>query len=359
MLAVDATLSEALKTHQEGASFGIARYAGGQTTVRIQPSGSLTMNGNGQIQAAANVTCFGVGGSLVPRAKTDVLATYGQELSLWRSIRIRDDIWSIPLGVYRITNAGSMVERFRSGKVLDWSVALSLKDRFEAIIADDFLAVDGPAVGNSVWDEIRRLSPFPVTEALGDASVPPATVYRTRYDALVVLTDLLGGVPHLTREGVLTARLADAWLTETTPVFDIGGTITFTADMSNDFYNQVQISNPNDPLIVAYATISDPANPLSVPRAGARTYKQASAIYETLAAAQDAADTTLARVSSKRSRKVTVECTPEALLLELGDVGWVRDPVHDREAFGEVSTLTVPLDPTLPVRVELISAVDA
>lgn len=357
MLAVDEALSAALKTHQEGSAYGVARYQGTQTLVRVATTGNVTYNGNGQIQTAAQVTAFGVGGSLVPEALTDPLATYGQEMALWRTVRIRDDIWDIPLGVFRITNASSAVQRFRSDTVLDWSLSLDLKDRFEAVIADDFVAVDGPLAGNTVWDEFRRLSPFPVIEALGDTGVPAATVYKTRYEALVTLADILGGVPHVTREGALTVRLADAWLTETDPVFDIEGTITYSADMSNNFFNQVQVSNPNDPQIVAFKAITDSSNPLSVERAGGRTYKQASTIYETPAAAAEAAETLLARVSTKRSRTVIVDCTPEALLLELGDVGWVRDPVQNRAAFGEVSGLTIPLDPTAPVRVELIAAV--
>lgn len=356
MLTADETTKSALRSNQVGAVRAVARYQGAQLPVNVALSGSVRFRGDAKVQATANVQAYGVGNSLVPHAKDAPLATYGQELALWRTSTVRSKTVEIPLGVFRITTAGDAFENYRGDTVLDWTIELGLQDRFESIAADDFLSVDAPKAGNTVWDELRRLSAFPVQEALGNASVPPSTVYESRFDAIVTLTNLLGGVPHLTREGVLTARLRDAWLTVTTPAFDINGTISWSSEMTNDFFNQVQVRNPNDPTIVAYASITDMSNPLAVGRAGGRTFKQAAPIYTTVAAAQSAATTILARVSTKRARTVRVECTPEALLLELGDVGWVRDPVQRRSVLGEVSDISVPLDPTAPIQVELIVA---
>lgn len=357
MLVVDEVLREALRTHQAGGVAAVARYRGEQTPVNVDLSGSVRFTGSADVQSTVpELKVFGFGDSLVPRADGDLLAAGGQELALWRTVQVSSVVWEIPLGVFRIARAGDSFERYRGGTVLDWSVNLTLQDRFKQIRADDFLAVETPVPGATVWEEIRRLSPIPVQESLGDAVVPVGTVYETRLDAIRVLMSIIGGVPHLTREGVLTARLADAWTSVTVPAFEIPGVINWSDELTDDFYNQVQVSNPNNEAIVAYAVLDEPWNPRSVQNAGGRTYKQAATIYETKAAAQKAAWTILQRVSSRRAQQVRVECTPEALLLELGDVGWFRDPVQRRAVFGEVTAIDVPLDPTRPVTVDVIAA---
>lgn len=356
LFADDEVLISALRSSQSGGVSGVVRYQGGQLPVNVAREGSVAFRASAEVQASTSVTVVGFGDSLVPRTSADPLGASGQELALYRTVSVGGEEWSIPLGVFRVTRAGDSVEQVRDSVVLDWSVQVSLSDRFEQIRADDFLAVEAPVPGNTVWDEIRRLSPIAVQESLTDASVPAGTVYESRLDAIRVLMELIGGVPHLTREGVLTARIADAWLSVTQPVFDLPGVVDWSDELTNDFYNQVQVSNPDNAAVVAYAVLDDPANPRSVSRAGGRTYKQSSPIYLTQDSAQRAAYTILQRVSAKRSNTVQVTCGPEALLLELGDVGWVRDPVRGRAVFGEVAALTVPLDPTQPVPVTIISA---
>lgn len=360
MLQADPALAAALRSSaQVGGVHGMALYQGAQTIVPLDTVGEVTFRSEGAIQASGRASAMGDGDSLIPRSKTDPLAPFGQELSLWRTVRARTQEWQIPLGVYRITHAGDMTQRLREGITVEWAVGLKFSDRFKQIEDDDFLAVEAPVAGNSVWDEVRRLSPIPVQERLGNASVPPATIYDTRAGAIRTLIGLLGGAPHLTREGVLTARPRDAWLTETVPVFDIEGTIKWSDEMTDDFYNQVQVKSSTDAAIVAYSVIDDDSNPLSVNRAGGRTYRHSAPIYTTQASADAGAQTILARVSSRRSRIVTVLCTPEALLLELGDFGWMRDPVQERAALGEVCGITVSLDPTSPIQVQLIVAEEA
>jgi len=341
---------------QVGGVAGVARYQGASVAVTVKDSGSITFRAEGEVQASGSITAIGVGNSLVPKSKTDPLAPYGQELALFRTVRVRTSSWNIPLGVYRITSAGDESERYRSNTVLGWSVEVGFSDRFKQIRDDDFLSVDAPVAGNSVWDEVRRLSPVAVQQTMGDATVPAATTYDSRLGAITTLLALLGGAPHLTREGVLTARPRDAWLTATVPVFDINGTISWSSELTDEFYNQVQVTSSSNKNVVAYASISNDGNPLSVGRAGGRTYKHSAPIYETVAAAQAAANTILARVSSRRSRLVSVECTPEALLLELGDFGWMRDPVQKRAVLGEVSAIDIPMDPTRPIKVQMIVA---
>lgn len=358
MLTVDAYLRAALETHQMGRVRAVASYQGVNTSIPVG-DGSITFNGDGEVQATGSFTAYGVGSSLVPKAKTDPLAPYGQEVSFFREVDIRGTVFSVPLGVYRITDAGNAYERTRGGVVVDWSVEVAFADQLERVRADDFLAVESPKAGNTVWDEVRRLSRLPVQENLGDTSVPRATVYESRIKSVETLFAMLGGVPHLTRTGVLTARVKDAWLTVTAPAFDLSGAITFPpARMSNDFVNQVQVTSSNDATIVEYARIDSDADPLSVNRAGGRTFKH-SGPYTSRTAARVDAGVFLRQLSERRARTVSVECTPEALLLELGDVGWVRDSVQGRAVFGEVAALRVPFDVTAPVGVDLIVAVES
>ena len=358
MLSTDPAVIEALRSSQSGGVLGVARYRGASVDVNIETAGTVTFNGSSDIQSSCDVKVIGHGQSLVPRADDAMLAPNGQELALWRTVTVGGLTNLIPLGVFRITRAGDGFEHLRDGVILDWSVELTLEDRFEQIIADDFLAVESPRAGNSVWGEIQRLSPIPVQQSLTDAAVPPATVYESRMDAIRVLMEIVGGTPHLTREGVLTARPRDGWLTVTQPAFDLPGVIEWSDERTIDFFNQVQVSNPNTASIVAYARLDEPWNPRSVQNAGGRTYKHSSPIYTTQAAAQAAAWTILQRVSAQRANVVDVVCGPEALLLELGDVGWIRDPVRMRAVYGEVAQLTVPLDPTRPVAVQVIVALE-
>lgn len=357
MLPASDELKAALRTHQTGRVRGAAFYKGQMTTpVGVVQSGSVGFNGDAEIQSSTTVTIVGEAPSLVPRIKTDPLATFGQELGLWRVVESAGQTWEIALGRFRIVEAKDALEYLRGDVVLSYQVSLSLKDRFEQIKADDFLQVVSPLPDATCYSELRRLAPIPVQESLPDMPVPPATVYESRLKAIEALCSLMGGAPSLTREGVLTVRAKDAWLTETVPQFDIQGVIDWQEAMSNDFYNQVQVKSSNNNDLVAFKAIEDVSNPLHPSIAGGRTYKQSSPIYQTQAAVEAAAVTILARVSTRRSRVVDVVCGPEAMLLEVGDFGWFRDPRTKRSALGEVTSMSIPLDPTAGVSVSVIVA---
>jgi len=365
MLQVSEEVRRALKTNQRGDVRCSAFYLGAVTAagVRLDTSGSIKFDGSGEIQAQGTVRALGSSGSLVPRSMTAPLATYGQELAIWRTVIIGEQSWDIPLGRYPIQRAYDSAEHHEvygtRSIVTSWEVNLKLADRFESMRADDFQNVESPVPGASAYQELRRLCPVPVQESLLDRAVPLGTAYGSRIDAITTLCAILGGVPHLTREGVLRPRLADGWLTVTDPVFDINGVIEWADDMSNDFVNQVQVRSSSNNDLVAFRSITDNSNPRSVARAGGRTHKASSPIYETQAAVDAAADTMLARLSSGRSRVIEVVCGPEAILLELGDVGWIRDPRTGRDALGEVAGMDIPLDPLAGVSVSLIVAEEA
>lgn len=483
VLSFPVEVQEALRDHQSGRIVGVATYQDRVAELDVDASGSVSYQASGEIQADASILVKGVGDSLVPKAKTDLLAPYGQEVSLFRELVLRDSVWRIPLGVFRVTgNSGAfedvrvildtsgswvsaltlvgtgsysvpagwspvstglysvpvdfpsagtglysiptvfvpgdsstvvamsesdlvMVEpglwfvpgdasedtvpglydppasyseaepglyEFVSSEVrvaapvtrvvMGWSVEVELKDRFRLLQRAKFVDQKSPVPGNTMYEEIRRLALVPVQEnpVVGDVAVPSDLVYEQgRLGAIRSLAELAGAVPHLTRQGVLTVRPLDAWADPVlAPVFDVEGTITWQDGMSDEFVNYVRAASTDDEF-VGFASIDDDSDPLSVNRAGPSTFEHKSPLYTSKAAAQAGAETTLRRLRGRRSREVQVSCTPEALLFELGDVGWVRDPVQGRAVLGEVSGLEFPNDVTEPIGVTLIVAEEA
>jgi len=416
----------ALRDHQSGRLVGLATYQDRTAELDVDSSGSVSFQSSGEIQSDASITVKGYGDSLVPKSKDALLAPYGQEVTLFRELVLRDSVWRIPLGVFRITgnsdhfedvrligpaqaagevaNAltsagdslwqvpvawvenppgsdlydvpgtyvedppGSGLYTFTTAQqtysairsvVLGWSVDLELKDRFRLLQKARFVDQKSPVSSNTMYQEIRRLALFPVQEnpAIPDAPVPDGMVYEQgRLGAIHALASLAGAVPHITRQGVLTLRLLDAWAEPSlSPVFDIEGTIDWQDGQSDEFVNYVRAASTDDEY-VGFAYIADDSDPLSVNRAGPATFEHKSPAYTSQAEVDAGAQTTLRRLRGRRSREVTVKCTPEALLLELGDVGWMRDPVQNRAVLGEVSRLDFPNDVTEPITVSLIVA---
>jgi len=171
----------------------------------------------------------------------------------------------------------------------------------------------------STWDEIAKLSPLPVVRSLPDAEIPAGVSFQGRLDAITKLITNLGGEAALTRDGSLTARPANNYLTATVPVTTVKGTVSVDAGMSNDLYNSIAVTNPNDATILGIARITDPSDPLSITGPlGERTKSYSDPLMDTQAKADAAAATYLARLSTVQARVVKVSCLPR-WDLELGD----------------------------------------
>jgi len=363
MISIDAAATAALE-QSGGRSFSVQAFYGAKQTLADVPltfDGSLQFTATGQIQASGTVSLARDGGdSLVPQAKTDQLAPYGQELSINYVVAFGGDSWTIPLGRFRIKAVPKAKNYFRrwpdQAKVVGWAAQLSLVDRFDIIDAADFLAVTAPVAGNSTWDEIQRLSPIPIVKNLDDQALPAGMVYQSRSDAITQLFTNLGADPSLTRQGALTGRIKNPWLTETNPVFTINGTIDLQDGMSNELYNSVAVTNPNNATILAVAQITDQSNPLCITGPlGERTYTNANPLMDTQAKAQSAAQTILARVSTQQSRTVQVTCLPRPDI-ELGDFGEVVDELSGVTVLGSVDSMTFSMDPSAAMTLNLIVA---
>lgn len=345
------------------AGYRVSAFYGPDQTeadVPVTADGSLTFSASGQIQASGKVFLARDGESMVPTLRTDSLAPFGQELQIDRTVTVGDQTWTIPLGRFRITRVPSAKEYFRrfpsQARVVGWAVQLDLKDRFDLLLGDDFLAATGPTPGATTWDELRRISSIPVLPSLPDKALPSGIVYESRMKAIEALMAHLGGVPHLTRQGALTARKADTWLTETVPKFTIKGVIDIDDGLSNDLYNSVVVTTNADPSIVGRAEITAPSDPLAVTSPlGRRVYRAQNPLVTSQEQADATAATMLARLSTRQAKVAKVTCLPRPDI-ELGDFGQVVDPESGRTILGEVSELSFSMDPFAPMTLSLIVA---
>lgn len=369
MIQVDSELAEVLAGHREGGVVATAFYGPNLTIedVPLDASGSVKWNGSAQVQATSNARVVSSETSRVPRAKTDPLAPYGQELGLSYRVTSGGQSWDVPLGRFRITDVPSMEEYFQRWPshrdVIGWECELNLADRFDALIADDFLWPTSPKPGSTVWAEIRALCPFPVVASLPDKPVPTSIATYpdddgSRFEAIRMLAAALGGVPYWTRSGALSVRRKDRWLTDTVPDVEIVGVVSVSDAMSNSLYNAVRVwSSAGDNNLVAVREITDAGNPLAVGGPlGRRVYKLASPILATQDAVNAAAETALARVSTRQSRTAKVHCLPDPRI-EVGDYVRATDANSGRIVDGEVTGVDLPFDGTALMTLELIVAV--
>ena len=103
----------ALRDHQSGRLVGLATYQDRTAELDVDSSGSVSFQSSGEIQSDASITVKGYGDSLVPKSKDALLAPYGQEVTLFRELVLRDSVWRIPLGVFRITGNSDHFEDVR------------------------------------------------------------------------------------------------------------------------------------------------------------------------------------------------------------------------------------------------------
>lgn len=366
MLAASTDLQNAL-TDSGGRRWRVSAYRGADLLlydIPTQPFGDITLDGTGSVQASGTINFAdgGTGESLVPDSLTDPLAPAGQELLVEYVVDTGTEEWATPVGKFPITSVPDMDEyrrRFASRLIiLQSTVVASIRDRFDTIQRSEFLQPESPK-STSTWAEIQRLSPIPIVRNLPDVLLPSGLAYTdSRADALTTLIANLGAaVPSITRQGYLTARLTDRWLTATVPDFEIVGVVHLGRSMTNNLFNAVRVRTViGDNTILSIKTIDDPRDPLYVGGPfGVRTYGYSSPLITDQASADAAATTILNRVSTQHQRKVVVECLPNPLI-ELGDWGTATDDVSGLTVSGEVSRMSFSLDPLATMKLELTGA---
>lgn len=355
---VDSACLKALEGTHGGVWVATAFY-GGQATipgprfprfhsVPITPDGDLTFDGDAAIQATGTVHVSGMGASLVPHNAGDPLAPFGAELGMVYRVTSGGTVWDVPVGRFAITEVPDLAEKYpgwpQQRQVLGWAAELNLSDRLERIQADDFLTPEAPEPGNSAWDEMARISPVPVVRSLPDAMLPAGVTYSSRLGAMQDLARYLGGELAVGRDGSVTVRKGQKWLTETATVATVTGVVNVGKGMSGGIVNSVSLSNPNDANVVAFAEITDPSNPFSVPRMGRRTRKLTDPLATDQVKADNMVGSALARLSTQRARTVKVSCLPRPDL-DLGDFIRVQDQASPDVYTGEVRRMRFSLDP--------------
>lgn len=359
-LQLDPSALAALSQSRNGCSYvASASYGAKQTidSVPLTTDGQIQFDRSGQIQTQGTVYLGkGGGDSLVPKAPTDPLAPFGQEITLAYRIVFDGQTWDVPMGQLRIHEVPSTKEYFRrfpsQSRLVAWQAQLALWDRFDVLARDSFLAATAPTQPN-IKAEVQSLAAasgvalvWPA--AIPDATIPAGTVYQAgRLDAIAQLLTLVGCEPAMTRQGALTLRVVNAWLTATTPDVTIPATISLDDSMTaDDLYNYVVITSPVDASVLATASITDESNPLRVTGPlGRRVYTNANPLA-TPASAQAMADTILARVSTQQAKTVTLTFPPRPDL-ELGDMVLAVDEIAGRQVLGQLTSMTAPMDPTL------------
>ncbi|UAJ80147.1 hypothetical protein IT072_03620 [Leifsonia sp. ZF2019] len=353
VLALDSDVLAALETSGTSVYRASAYYGSEQTLAEVPlfGQGSISFDGSAAVESSGTLYLGDSGTDYTPRNQQDTFAPFGQEIALWRSLQNVGSAPGIPLGRFRITEVPDMEEyfhRYPSQRDAGWSLQLTVRDRMDILQNDDFTAPTSTVAGPSTWTEIQRLMPqgLGLRTSLVDTAVPAGITYTSMSDAITKLMANLNGVPHMTRDGLLTARARDRWLTATTPEFEVNGTVAISDTMTNKLYNCVVVTNPNDPKILGIKMIDEPAHPLYVRGPfGRRPYKLADPLMTTQAMADAAAATSLARVSTQQAHTVTFSCLPRPDL-EIGDFGDVIDEVSDKTYRGEIATMQFSLDPT-------------
>lgn len=370
VLALDPQLSAAMFDGKHDADWIVdVSYDGFVTApgLPLAPLGSVTFAAGSNIQASGRLYLTSDvrdprGRLLTPRAITDTLAPFGQEVEIRRRISTGGTtLGVVPLGRFRLREVPLAAETARrlgaSFETEAVELELVVVDRFEAVEADDFTLPEAPRTGTT-WAEIRRLSPFPIAlnPTLADRPIPSTLVYTgNRLDAMQLLASNLEGELAMTRQGAITVRPIDPYAAGL-PVTDLSGTIqTLRSGMSNSLTNVVVVTGrdpaTNDPVIGVARVETGPLRwngPM-----GARVRRIGNPLATSQAAANASARTWLFKLSNAQARLVRCVCLPHPEL-ELGDPVKATDPGTGETVTGIVDRMTFSMDATDLMDVDIL-----
>jgi hypothetical protein len=305
-----------------GSSFG----EDGSATV--QQSGSCTI-----------VWTDDFGRSMSPREVSDAFTPFGAQLRVYSNVTAGPFLERAQYGVFEITDVPSAHDddmQFRGQWITTGSrIELDLKELTAGVGEETFDVPSAPADLASTWDEAARVTGLQILRTITDVPISRSILYPdSKLDATYDLFELmLDAVPHMTADGVLSAR-PNSWPApvRTLTPGDGGQLISVGHSMSAALYNRVVVRATGDDQssILAIAEITD--GPLRVRNADgsrspfrARTKYLSSEYVTTAGQAQTWADSTLLQVSTQRSRVLPVEMTFDPLL-ERGDVVRIERP---------------------------------
>jgi hypothetical protein len=278
--------------------------------------------------------------SLSPAAPQDPLAPFGAQLFVWCVIEAGSFSERVEYGHYEITDVPSARDQwlqFRGEWLTVGSVVqLTLSEITAGISQEKWPVPTPPSQLASTWLELGLITGLTLTRTVTDAAIPRSYAYQdNKLDVVYDLCDvMLDAVPHIMTDGTFSAR-PNTWpapvytLTRQDHIVDVG-----TLMSASEVYNDVVVTSyaTDQSVVLARASITD--GPLRVANSDGsispfrrRTYAQSSQLVTTQAQAQAWAQSTLARVSTVRTRvlPITVVFNP---LIERGDVILIERPTE-------------------------------
>lgn len=319
---------------------------------RGEPEGGLTFF-NGTVSATLNSRVtrqlqFSTALDLYPAEVTDLLAPFGNEIRVYRGIRLGDGdtTYTWPVFRGRIRN----VRQYSTGNTV-----VSCTDRAADVVDHQFVTPQNSQPSNTIYQEFVRL----VTDAMPDASFGASDVFAGPVQPLTWALDRAAALDEMSRSvSALWYTLANGdfvmrrypWTRPgATPVVTLtdatGGTVQYweaSRDRS-DIYNVVTVTGERlTGQAPVYATAPD-MNPLSPTYVnggfGIRSLLDRLQTPSTPGGATGAAEQRLA-VSIAPVEAFSLRCIPDASL-ELGDC--ITVAVNGRTSTQVVSALSVPL----------------
>lgn len=269
--------------------------------------------------------------SIVPKEIYDPLAPFGAQLFIYSVIWVGPFIERVAYGRFEITDVPSARDeemQFQGRWIVTGSVVdLEVKELTDGIGHETFDVPSAPRQLVSTWAEVGDLSGLPLSRTVADAPINRSVMYPdSKLDAIYELMDvMLDAVPHITAYGAVSAR-PNAWPEPVDRLTMAGCLISVGHAMSAaKVYNRVVVLAPGgDESVLAVAEITEgrlrvrnhdgSASPFR-----ARTYSMSSEFVTTAELAKPWAESTLAQVSTIRTRVVPVVETFNPLR-ERGDV---------------------------------------
>jgi hypothetical protein len=298
------------------------------------------------------------GESLVPEGTKGVLSPFRATLELVMTISAGKFSESVSLGLFdldRITSAYDTVADVTGREVVTASrVAVEFSSLDSRVRRRGFRSPEHPASLDSCFDELRRITGFPVRESVADAPIPASTVWEAkqggRLDAVQRLGNVLGGIPVVDSAGAFTIipdELGDVVgtlrLGDRGTVTDVGYEVD-TEEVYNVVVGHFEDDNRNEIWSVAQVTLGD----LAVDGLfGENTRYYSSDFVKTQEQADTAVASILALSTGSQQYDVPIQCHINPLV-ELGDVleldGWTRPLVGRLVAFSMSNTELMNVD---------------
>lgn len=244
-----------------------ALYNGVTTRHNLPISGgSVTFDRTSDVRSRCSITF--VDPDLIPQSPQATLSPYGQEIQVWRGIRLSNGDELIPLGIFQI----------ESGSVSDPSPSIPIQgfDRSQGLKEADFwytyVVPAGITYEQAIKDMVREVYPNQEFRFQGyDQMVPTPLVYQEgenggRWKAIQEITTALGAEIFFDGHGAMVLQPEpDPSGTPRFLLSDGEGGVAVETGRSwsrSDIYNGVVAvsSNPATPDVRAFVTDDDPTS---------------------------------------------------------------------------------------------------